>query len=527
MDTSRRTFLAVVGAGAVMAATSSRVPTEAFARARPRHFVLREDRFGRIFPDLPPFAEASPALDAALRDIGKPGGMLDAKDDLLAGPIQLIVDPALSANNPNNPSHPAGATFMGQFMDHDMTFDLSSRLGVPTDPANAANSRTPGFDLDSVYGGGPDADPELYEFRRRRRRAIKFRVDSNGQFEDVPRDTTGKAIIADPRNDENMMISGLHAAFLKFHNHAIDVVAGNDRDSDDEVFRRARRLTTWHYQWTIVHEFLPLFVGEEMVADILRNGRKFYRPPVAQIPVEFQGAAFRFGHSMVRPSYRANLAGDNGQPFFGMVFDPIAEGEADPRDLRGGARKPRRFIGWQTFFDFGAIRRPGGDGTLGEDVRPNKLIDSRISTPLFDLPLQTIASGTPPTSLPQRNLLRQVTWGIPSGQRIAEAMGVPALAKQDLKDLKDYRLGLDESTPLWLYCLKEAEVMTGGLHLGPVGARIVGEVIIGLLQLDHDSYAWQRHWRPTLPTISGRITGDFRMIDFLAFAGVDPISRGQ
>ena len=77
-------------------------------------------------------------------------------------------------------------------MDHDITFDLSSRLGVPTDPADSANSRTPAFDLDSVYGGGPDADPELYEGRRGRHRAIKFRIESNGQFEDLPRDATGK-----------------------------------------------------------------------------------------------------------------------------------------------------------------------------------------------------------------------------------------------------------------------------------------------------------------------------------------------
>jgi hypothetical protein len=96
-----------------------------------------------------------------------------------------------------------------------------------------------------------------------------------------------------------------------------------------------------------------------------------------------------------------------------------------------------------------------------------------------------------------------------------------------LKDLKHYRLGLDESTPPWLYCLKEAEVMAGGLHLGPVGARVVGEVIIGPLQLDRDSYAWHSRWRPMLPTISGRVAGDFRMIDSLALAGVDPTSRGQ
>jgi hypothetical protein len=278
----------------------------------------------------------------------------------------------------------------------------------------------------------------------------------------------------------------------------------------------------------IVHEFLPKFVGQAMVDEILRNGRKFYTPPVPQIPVEFQGAAYRFGHSMVRPSYRANLAGQNGAAFFALTFDGKEEGQLDPNDLRGGCRAPRRFIGWQTFFDFGAIPRPGGQaGTLSEDVRPNKLIDTRISTPLFDLPIGTIASGQPPTSLPERNLLRQVTWGLPSGQSIARLMGVPILSKQDLQALKTYRVGLDESTPLWFYILKEAEVMAGGQHLGPVGGRIVAEVLIGLIQLDRESYASSPGWRPTLPSTTGHVTGDFRMIDFLTFAGVDPTSRGQ
>ena len=82
----------------------------------------------------------------------------------------------------------------------------------------------------------------------------------------------------------------------------------------------------------------------------------------------------------MRPSYRANLAGDNGQPFFGFIFDPAGEGQIDPVDLRGGARAPRRFIGWQTFFDFG--------GAHATNVRPNKTIDTKISTPLFNLPLR-------------------------------------------------------------------------------------------------------------------------------------------
>src|SRR5262249_29714471 len=162
-------------------------------------------------------------------------------------------------------------------------------------------------------------------------------------------------------------------------------------------------------------EFLPQVVGADTVARVLADDHRFYRPRKddAFIPVEFQ-IAYRMGHSMVRPSYRANFTGNGGAPFFGFVFDPGQEGAADPSDLRGGPRSPRRFVGWSTFFRF-----PGLEG----DVRPNKQIDTRLSTPLFDLPIGAIASGTPPTSLAERNLLRHLTWSVPSGQAIARQMG--------------------------------------------------------------------------------------------------------
>src|SRR5215510_6166474 len=359
--------------------------------------------FGRMF-HLPKFEPPTNAVRDALLELGREGGILDANDDLAAGPEALITDPNLSLINRNNPTHTAGVTFFGQFLDHDMTFDLTSRLGFPTQPLRSHNARTPFFDLDSVYGGGPGGDPELYDAVD----LIKFRIESGGQFEDLPRDPTNNAaIIGDPRNDENMMIAGMHAAFLLFHNHAVDLVRSqNPSILDNDAYSQARRLTLWHYQWVILHEFLPHIVPQAVIDDVLQNGRRFYSPlhNEAFIPVEFQ-IIYRFGHSMVRPSYRANLHGDNGQPFFGMIFDPAGEDSPDPVDLRGGARAPRRFIGWQTFFDFG--------GPYSTDVRPNKRIDTIVSTPLFHLPLGTIFNGMPPDSLMQRNLLRCLTWQLP------------------------------------------------------------------------------------------------------------------
>ena len=507
---SRRAFLRHVGAGAGAVALSGGVGAAIAPRAvaGPSATVQTSPtKFGRIFPRLPAFSRATDAVRAALSDLGKPGGLLDAQDKLSKGPVHLITDPSLSVNNPNNPTHTAGTTFFGQFVDHDITFDTTSPLGVPTDPGATANERTPSLDLDSVYGGGPVTSPRLYNRKDR----AKLRIGFGGQFEDLPRGDGGNAIIPDPRNDENLMIAGLHCAFILFHNNAVDW-ARSHGFTGDSAFAKARQLTTWHYQWLVLHEFLPEIVGQPMVDDIIRNGRRFYRGMrKGYIPVEFQAAAYRFGHSMVRPSYRANLAGDNDDPFFGMVFDPDGDGQRDPVDLRGGSRAPRRFIDWQTFFDF-------GDG----EVKPNKRIDTKISTPLFNLPLGAIASHDRPQSLPQRNLLRQLTWSLPSGQAVAKAVGATPLAADDLAELKPY--GFQSSTPLWYYVLKEAEQVADGLHLGPVGGRIVAEVLIGLLETDSNSYlARKPKWTPTL-TSAGT---SFRMKDFLIFAGVDPKSRGQ
>jgi Animal haem peroxidase len=499
---------ALVGAGAAEASLDKHPGHAAHGRAQ------SPLNFGRIFTKLPPFAEATDAVKAALAEIGKPGGLMDAKDDLAAGPLALINDPALNTVNKNNPTHTAGTHFVGQFLDHDVTFDATSPLGVPTDPTKVRNTRVPTLDLDSVYGGGPANSPQLYDPSD----PAKLSIESGGAFEDVPRNPDGRAIIADPRNDENLVISGLQAAFILFHNRLVDLVRENQLAPPPrnvtQVFQTARDQTRWHYHSMVLNQFLPQILGSDLLASILTGGNRFYRPASGQafMPVEFQTGSYRMGHSMVRPSYRVNFTSNGGKPFFAFVFDPsIAEGTPNPDDMRGGSRAARRFIGWPTFFDF-------GDG----NVKPNKLIDTILSTPLFQLPLFTIASGEPPTSLAQRNLLRHLTWSLPSGQSLASTIGVPALSKSELAEtgIGDVYKPFLSSTPMWFYVLHEAYVRAGGEHLGPVGGRIVGEVIVGLLKADPDSLLNQTEWRPLIPM---RASGKVSMQDILDFAGVSGV----
>ena len=483
----------------------------------PRSEYFDSGRFGRMFGGLPPFSADTPQARKALLEIGKAGGIMDAADDLAAGPILLITDPTKTANNSDNPTLTAGMTFFGQFLDHDMTLDTTSSLERQVDPEMIANFRTPTLALDNIYGAGPGGSPHLYDHGATGQ-GIKLLIEETGTpgKQDLPRNSQRVALIGDPRNDENLIVSQLQLAFLKFHNRCVDMVRSDlGLTEPGAVFAEAQRIVRWHYQWIIVHEFLVKTCGKDVVDDVLTNGRKFYKwrhDPF--IPVEFSVAAYRFGHSQVRPSYRANFTGNSGgKPFFGMIFTPTPSNVKDPDDLSGGCRAKRRFVDWPTFFDF-------GDG----NVRPNKKIDTTISTALFHLPGSVVSAPDPasnPSSLAQRNLLRHLTFSLPSGQRVAQAMKLPILPRTELEMLKPF--GMDDRTPLWFYILREAAVhANGGERLGPVGGRIVTEVFIGLLQGDRSSYLSQDpDWQPSLPTIDPARQGDdFRIVDLLRYAGV-------
>jgi hypothetical protein len=318
---------------------------------------------------------------------------------------------------------------------------------------------------------------------------------------DLPRDGVGAAYLGDPRNDENLIVAQLHTVFLRLHN--------KHRDAG-KTFEQAQQQVRWTYQYLIVNDYLPRIIGQDVVNSLIRrrgNGPiqftgKFYQPRNVNkpyMPVEYAGAAYRFGHSMIRAEYE--VQDGHTVPIFG---------QDGYEDLRGNRQiPPTLWIDWNYFFDI-----PGMDSP--DDRNMSRLIDTQLSLPLFKLPSTVVA----PTqgaiiALAERNLLRGKRLGLPSGQDVAARM------KRNLPTLPDPltndQLGLTDpawggKAPLWFYCLKEAE-LGGGRRLGPVAGRIVAEVILGLLQADGSSY-----WNARTPFTPVGGPG-FRMGDLIKLAG--------
>lgn len=480
-------------------------------------------RFGRLFQGLPAFAPDNPVIRGKLLELGAKGGLMDGG--------------APGATNVDNETIPAGFTFFGQFVDHDLTFDPTSILERQNDPEAIENFRTPSLELDHVYGSGPRASRHLYDVND----PAKFLVEKlagPGSQDDMPRNSQNTALIADPRNDENVIVSQLHVAILKFHNAIVDQLRKNkgkiDEIEESQVFAQAQRMVRWHYQWIILNEFLPKIVGESVVKDVLRmhhTERLFQWRNEPFIPVEFSVAAYRFGHSQVRPAYRLN-----GNPaavppvpgfaagFFNIPPAPLGPPE-DPNDLRGGKRAQRRFVEWEHFFRLD----PDLPLVTGQPQNSKK-IDTRLSPPLFTMPpgpgtLPALGSGTAgnPESLAQRNLLRSLALGLPSGQAMAQRLRIKVLKPDQLEDLRKLSPGFERSTPPWFYMLKEAELLSNGERLGPLGGRIVAEVIIGMLMGDRQSFLNANpNWRPELVNSKGQFT----IVDLLTFAGA-PLKAGS
>jgi hypothetical protein len=457
----------------------------------PRKDRPLEGRFGLMFKKPPSF---------------------EPPDELLIGLAATMGEPEPPPQELNNPRIPAGFTFLGQFLDHDMTFDTTPLHEQQADPDALTNFRSARFDLDAVYGKGSTESPELYDPNDRAKLLITGLDDPN-RPDDLPRRSDGKAIIGDPRNDENLIICQLHIALMKFHNALVDHVRAQGGVGAGGVFEEARRLCRWHYQWMVVHDFLPRVAGQHVVNQKLeeREGRPakvkldFYKPKnpnKPMMPVEFAAAAYRFGHSMIRAGYAINAQG-GGAAIFG---DPATDFNLN------GSRPipPRLVIAWRHFFDL--------PGAPGPPTNPSRRIDSDLSLPLFTLPPSVVAPPDPRVSLAERNLLRGKRLGLPSGQSVAKEMDLRVLSNQELG--LGNESGWQGQAPLWFYVLKEAELLENSERLGTVGATIVAEVFLGLFERDRNSYLRQDpSFRPA-PPIAPRGVGQFAMGDLLRFAGV-------
>lgn len=432
--------------------------------------------FNKLFPKLPSFSEGQDDEDVVgrLRILGMKTGRMDAHDPLvtISNPLAANLDcDAANLDAPCNPDNAnqdmtVGFTFLGQFLDHDITLDKQPL----TSPTETPNGRSPFFNLDSVYGQGPKKSPQLYDADQ----PAKLRIDPAAP-RDLPRNELLQACIADGRNDENVIISQLQLAFIRFHNQVVDHVRRKSEAelAADQLFEEARRLVQWHYQFIIVNQFLPVSLDEKVLDQVKSNGPTYFEVgPKPKMPREFQVAAYRFGHSQIRPGYKINVT--FGAPIFDAALDtrddndPHTPQDGDPNDLRGGRRADRRFVEWDTFFDFGTLEVAVVDGKA--EVRPkvkkNKRIDPFISTPMLELP---VGPGLPGPnddlrSLASRNLERHLKHKLASGQAIATEMGYTPLSAEHTEVLKD--LNFHESTPLWWYILKEALVQQNGQRLG-------------------------------------------------------------
>lgn len=425
---------------------------------------------------------------------------------------------------------PAGFTYVGQFVDHDITLDVSSTLEASTAAESINNMRSPCLDLDSVYGRGPALDPFMYDMPSGATppTAIKLALGSNqpvgpggpggnagaaGMVQkadfDVPRihnpvnpgAASLAAIIGDPRNDENLIVSQLHHAMLRFHNRVVDhLVAANFAG---DIFVEAKRLVTHHYQWAVVHDFLERICGATAIANAMSS---VVAPPGSpfRMPVEFAVAAYRFGHSMIRDTYWLN---------HNFVNQPLS-------DAFAFIRKPRLPVLSNWVIDFNAFFETGVPVPVFNHARK---IDSVLANGLESLPGFSGMMAV----LARRNLRRGLALGLPSGQAMAaffnvapmsSAQLIAGLPANEVAILNASNRLLLKKTPLWYYVLREAAVLQQGDRLGPVGASIVASTFVRMLKRDGSSYLhWPGGFTPDLPS---SVPGTFTFADLVNFAGV-------
>jgi hypothetical protein len=444
---------------------------------------------------------------------------------------------------------PAGYTYLGQFIDHDLTLDKTDvELGEDVPPAQLVQGRSPRLDLDSLYGAGP-GDPKSAKFYEddgvhlKLGKTRKIGPDASKQGHDLPRvDGKRNALIPDARNDENLIVAQTHVAMIRFHNAVVDSLPANLPSV--KKFRQARKAVTLHYQWLIRHDYLPRIVDPAVVDDVFTNGRKLVQPDagpteVPTMPVEFSIAGFRLGHSMVREAYNWNrrFPGQNGSLFY--MFDFSGTGG----NLGGDVILASNWLAdWRRMYDFAA----GGHPELAPASNVNKAmrIDTLIVDPLKHLPAGTFGGkeslgfNAPERNLAFRNITRAGMVSLATGPQMvtklqAAGVAVTKLTKAQILEgnggavltglTADQKNAVNTKTPLWFYLLREAE-LNGGRLTG-VGGRIVAETIHRAMQGSTFSIVRSKDFHPDL----GDRGDTFEMTDLLLVAfdgqasGINPL----
>ncbi len=530
-------------------------------------------RFGRMFPDQIGIEYNEEALWQLAETMIKkedPGQFFNLGDE------------------DENPTIPAGYTYFGQFVDHDLTLDQTGIGERESDPGATSNFRTARLDLDSVYGRGPFGSPHLYSNDFTLLTGADITPPKPGPVQtrhDHLRGPADHALIGDPRNDENNIVAQIHTAVIACHNKVMrtaSLMAGVHQRW--ERFQRAAQITRWHYQWVVVHDFLAKVTHKAIYADVMSSGSlprlRYYNAPSAKypyMPIEFSGAAYRFGHSMVRPSYALNavVGVDQEHPMQpGQIQNrriPIFDAaQSDVHgDLRGFRKIPAAWgIDWGYFLKMPG-RMPETQHLGAGALQPSYRIDSLLVRGLAVLP-DHMAETERKRSLPFLNLLRGSMMRLPSAEQVASRMSLPTggvgtfplldpvtiwsagsrFAKpveDDLTELRDRRAALapmfkdglgQNHTPLWYYILREAEWYStwsadqndpegsgkhggeadifGGHHLGPMGSTIVLETFMGLMIADTTSILHKPGWRPMVPIADP--TKDFGLAELIEWA---------
>jgi len=499
-------------------------------------------KFGLMFPRLDPLIVDEDALFE----------LAEAMKDKLAA----SGDTGPAGDNPNVP---AGYTYLGQFVDHDITLDTTPLEQQNADPLATLNFRTPSLDLDSLYGDGPGIHPYLYDRDPKTHRVIEklligkasASTDKAGNAipqlpNDLPRNRVGHALIFDERNDENLLVAQLHLLMLKFHNAVVEMLGTTQPAlKGTALFKEARRIVTWHYQWIVLFDFVEKLTEPGLIRRIKHEGRRFYRfKSRPYMPAEFAAAAYRLGHSMVRQSYNHNRVFNPGPDAFAngtlkllfnftgksgqIVGDLVDEGAVDTGKGPGPLRDlPSNWvIDWRRFFDLGTLTIEPGFA-LNHARRLDPFIIPELHT-LPGLREEMDKTAARDFNLPFRNLKRGVQIGLPSGQDVCRAMGITPLSPVQIATGPDGAVAAKhkmlEATPLWYYVLKEAEQHHKGERLGPMGSTIVAETFLGLVHGDHESFLWLRsNWTPELP---GQTPGHFTMADLIRFVGdINPTAK--